>query len=132
MAPGRAWTRSGGLADAACQSAESLLESLGRATKDNFEKVVALANIEADGAGASAFVKKDFHDSEIEHQRGRDLTGGSKDARCFGRLPTNEVVFVQAKGDSQLVGEGSKLSFGCTSTELMGKRRFLASVLFIA
>ena len=104
MAPGRAWTGSGGLANPACQSAESLLESLGRATKENFEKVVALANIEADGAGASAFVKKDFHDSEIEHQRGRDLTGGSEDARCIGRLPKSVVVFVQAKGASKLVG----------------------------
>jgi hypothetical protein len=62
--------------------------------------------------------------SEIEQQRERererDLTGGSEDARCFGRLPTTVLVFLQAKGASQ-----SKLSFGGTSTELTGKQSFL-------
>ena len=123
----------GGLANPACQSAESLLEPLGMATKDAFEIVLALANINADGAGASAFVKSNTHDfGNRTPARERDLTGGGEDARCFGRLPTTVLVFLQAKGASQLVGEGSKLSFGGTSTELMGKQRFVASVLFLA
>ena len=140
MRTGGAWAgldqERGGLADPACQSAESLLEPLGMATKDAFEIVLALANINADGAGASAFVKSNTHDfgnrtpaRERERERERDLTGGSEDARCFGRLPTTVLVFLQAKGASQ-----SKLSFGgtSTSTELMGKQRFVASVLFLA
>ncbi len=55
-------------ADPACQSAESLLEPLGMTTKDDFQIVVALTNKNAEGARASAFVKNNTHDSEIENQ----------------------------------------------------------------